>query len=72
MEYPPRRPCPAPLRPPQALAVLLGVPAEKNYFYTTAMDPWNIDSNNPHRTKGLGSGFSDYAKDCGCVRDAGG
>ena len=50
-----------------ALALLMGVPPERNYYHMAAFEPRMLDSNNGARTQGLGSGYSDYAKDCGCV-----
>jgi hypothetical protein len=45
-----------------ALAVILGVPPESNYYHLAAFEPKMLDSNNGNRTQGLGSGMATYAK----------
>jgi hypothetical protein len=49
------------------LAVLMGVPPASNYYHLAAFEPHLLDSMNPNRTQGLGSGMSTYAKDCGYI-----
>lgn len=50
-----------------ALAVVLGLPPEQNYYHMAAFEPRMFDTDHPGRTAGLGSGLSDYAKDCGYI-----
>lgn len=41
-----------------ALAVILGVPRERNYYHMAAFEPGMLDSREAGRTQGLGSGHS--------------
>lgn len=50
-----------------ALAVVLGLPAELNYYHFAAFEPKMFETDRRGRTLGLGSGLSDFAKDCGYI-----
>ena len=40
-----------------ALAIIVGLPPDLNYFHMAAFEPEMLDSENDNRSQGLGSGY---------------